>query len=227
MMFFEFPTRHCDLAIFIEMIEEAITKLGRVFNFNFQIFNYRKDRKSPKDDILALHPQTIPYMDRKSFLQTVKEILTEFAKNINVYSSTASESMSLREYAEGLVLKSMVHTAAETKKGSQAPNYMLASSESESDNGSNPNEIIYHKKVIKDYMGSQEKKGPFLKALTQAIGQKHVSGTRKYAEVYAESAKIYFERSRTSDKVDKMLEYSQRLNNFELRLVCGKNTCLA
>lgn len=111
------------------------------------------------------YPGTIELIDRKSYLQTIKQILSNFAENMNNQIPRA-EPIRLIDYVKNIVADLMIRADNQMKKVS--PSYMMYSSESENESASNLNRIDVYKEVIEDYIGSRPKTSSWHRAFIQA-----------------------------------------------------------
>ena len=110
-------------------------------------------------------PGTIELIDRKSYLQTIKKILSNFANNMNNQIPRA-KPIRLIDYVKNAVADLMLRADNEMKKVS--PSYMMYSSESESETAANLNRIEVYKEVIDDYIGIGAKTSSWHRAFIQA-----------------------------------------------------------
>ena len=83
------------------------------------------------------------------------------------FGSPNSNPVRLLDYTKNMVCNIMLQ-ADESLRKMQKPKYMMDSSESESENGSNSNRIEMFKSVIEEYIGGGEKASSWHKSLVQA-----------------------------------------------------------
>ena len=121
-----------------------------------------------KDSLLKTHPGEKNYEDRRSYLKTVKDILTKFTANMN-FGRPGTPSISVLDFVKHTVTDLMLN-ADDALKKSQTPSYMVHStSESEmSDNGSNSTRIRNFQLAIDEYIGLGPKKSSLHKSFVQA-----------------------------------------------------------
>ena len=113
------------------------------------------------------HPGTIELIDRKSYIQTVKQILTNFTENMN-HCRPKSEPIKLLDYVKNVVLDLMIR-ADDNMKKTHAVAYMTYSSDTDTDSGvSNQTRIDIYKQVIEDYLGTGVKKTSWHKQFVKA-----------------------------------------------------------
>ena len=96
-----------------------------------------------------------------------------------------SNPVALLDYTKNMVCNIMLQ-ADDSLRKMQKPKYMMDSSESESENGSNSNRIEMFKSVIEEYIGDGEKTSSWHKSLVQATVI-----NESYFEVYLGIHPIY------------------------------------
>ena len=107
-------------------------------------------------------------MDRRAYLMTVKNVLTNFTNNIN-HGRNNSEPVKLLDYVRNKAINLMIVADNNLKKKIEVPTYMLPSSESESE-APNSNQIEIFNKIIDEYLGLNGKQSSWYKALEKAEG---------------------------------------------------------
>ena len=121
--------------------------------------------KLPKDALLEDHPGQLQYKERRAYMLTVKQIFQDFTENMNI-SRPGAAPIKLLDYVINNVVDLMIKADAKLKK-THEPNYMIISSESESET-SNANWISSYKATIEEYLGIGPKQSSWHKALVQA-----------------------------------------------------------
>ena len=120
----------------------------------------------PKDAILEDHASQ-EYQERRAYLKSVKMILSNFTENMN-FGRDEADPVKLLDFVKNNVLDLMIQADNRLKKNHE-PNYMILSSDTESDSGRyNSNRIETFKMIIDEYLGIGEKKSSWHKALIQA-----------------------------------------------------------
>ena len=129
-------------------------------------------KKTQKDGILAIHPDSVPIQDRRKLLFSMKEILENLAADRYVYESE-TKRQSVLDHVKELVIQLMIssddYMKAKTKVSNS--NNLIVSSESETEVG--PTSDLQDRKnlfrsVIDDYLG--EKPSTFHKSMLKGLG---------------------------------------------------------
>ena len=115
--------------------------------------------------MLGENPGTIELIDRKSYLQTVKRILSNFVANMN-NQVPGAKPLALIDYVKNTTVDLMIRADDEMKK--RSPRYMVHSSDSESSTGANLNRVQIFKDVVDDYLGVAAKQSSWHKEFIEA-----------------------------------------------------------
>ena len=130
---------------------------------------FQSEKKPFKDKVYQIH-HTVEVQDRRDFLATVKKVLVNFTNNIN-HGRNDSEPIKLLDYVRNKVVNLMLIADANLKKSADTRNRLLLySSESESESGSNASKVDTFNKCVDEYLGIDEKRSSWHKALLQAKG---------------------------------------------------------